>query len=92
MPHIVVRSVPFKTRLAHKGAKDLLARDKARAKKLVAGLHPHGPVAFHERLSLRRRGDGSTTDPASGGGSAAAAEGSIDVTDAGTYICRTCST
>ena len=37
--------VRFKSRVAQ-GALD---RDKARAQKLLAGLHPHGPSAFYSR-------------------------------------------
>jgi hypothetical protein len=89
MPHVVVRSVPFHTRLANKGAKDILARDQARAKKLLAGLHPHGPAAFHEARQRRLNSnhhDGSVnvqTELASEGDNA---NESIDVTDAGKYV------
>ncbi|KIM89433.1 hypothetical protein PILCRDRAFT_95260 [Piloderma croceum F 1598] len=86
MSHVIIRSVPFTTRLTQNGARDILARDRARAKKLLSGLHPHGPAAFHEarkrRHHARHRGV-LQTQPASGGGSDAASDGSIDVTDAG---------
>ncbi|KAJ6549506.1 acid protease [Mycena sp. CBHHK59/15] len=88
MPHFVIKSLPFTTRVAH-GAKNILAADQARARKLLAGLHPHGPIAFHARhkphhhqrhhlTSPSREGD-ATADPQ---GSAAAGAQSIDVTDA----------
>jgi len=93
MSHIVVRSVPFTTRLSHKGAKDILARDQARAKKLLSGLHPHGPAAFHEARKRRHHGHhhyyhhkDSAVVPAkfvSEGASDAASDPSVDVTDAG---------
>jgi hypothetical protein len=91
MSHVVIRSVPFTTRLTQNGARDILARDRARAKKLLSGLHPHGPAAFHEARKRRHHGhdrhhggsSGLPTQPASGGGSDAASDGSIDVTDAG---------
>lgn len=91
MSHVIIRSVPFTTRLTQNGARDILARDRARAKKLLSGLHPHGPAAFHEARKRRHHGhdrhhggsSGLPTQPASGGGSDAASDGSIDVTDAG---------
>ncbi|KAJ6584084.1 acid protease [Mycena vulgaris] len=45
MPHFVIKALPFTTRVAH-GAKNILAADQARAKKLLAGLHPHWPSSF----------------------------------------------
>ena len=36
------------------GARAILARDKARAQKLLAGVQPHGPKA-HKSTELRRR-------------------------------------
>lgn len=90
MSHVIIRSVPFTSRLAQNGARDILTRDRARAKKLLSGLHPHGPAAFHEARKRRhghihRHGGSSVnpTQPASGGDSGAASDGSIDVTDAG---------
>ncbi|KAH9841357.1 acid protease [Rhodofomes roseus] len=53
MSHVVVRSVPFSTRLSVGSAKELVARDKARAQKLLAGVRPHGPLAFHEEHRQR---------------------------------------
>lgn len=35
-------------------AREIVTRDRARAQKLLAGLHPHGPAAFHQQ-ELRRR-------------------------------------
>lgn len=49
---VASRSVPFVTRVAGRHAKDIIARDKARAQKILQGINPHGPAAFHE---LRRR-------------------------------------
>jgi len=39
---IVINSIPFATHLKQ-GAKQILARDQARAQKFLQGLHPHGP-------------------------------------------------
>jgi hypothetical protein len=36
------------------GARAIIARDKARAQKLLAGIQPHGPNA-HKSTELRRR-------------------------------------
>lgn len=86
MSHVVIRSVPFATRLTHQGAKDILTRDRARAQKLLAGIQPHGPAGFHEVRNRRHhRGDSAAvrTEPVSEGGSAASSPESIDVTDAG---------
>ena len=41
-------AVQFKSRVVQ-GALEVLSRDKARAQKLLAGLHPHGPNAFYSR-------------------------------------------
>ncbi|KAI0661988.1 acid protease [Cubamyces menziesii] len=50
---VASRSVPFVSRVAGHHAKEILARDRARAQKIMQGVNPHGPAAFHE---LRRRG------------------------------------
>ncbi|KZV63908.1 acid protease [Peniophora sp. CONT] len=86
------RSVRFATNLVGGGAKELIARDKARAQKFLAGVHPHGPVAHHKE-ELRRRGHHHhKTQPSSGGSGAGTGAGTgtgsdaagdtIDVTDA----------
>ncbi|EMD39767.1 hypothetical protein CERSUDRAFT_71628 [Gelatoporia subvermispora B] len=95
MPHVVVRSLPFATRFAFGSARELLARDRERAQKIVAGLHPHGPTAFREARRSRRHGhhhgSGASSGtaptssptpapPSSGSGSSS---GGVDVTDAG---------
>lgn len=41
-------TVRFKSHVVQ-GALEVLSRDKARAQKLLAGLHPHGPSAFYSR-------------------------------------------
>ncbi|EPQ54402.1 acid protease [Gloeophyllum trabeum ATCC 11539] len=96
MSSVAIRTVPFTTRLRGLHAKEIVARDKARAQKFLAGLHPHGPAAFHE-ARRRRRGHGhgsggstggSGTGSGTGGGSGTAPssggnDSSIDVTDAG---------
>ncbi|KIY46744.1 acid protease [Fistulina hepatica ATCC 64428] len=78
-PAFVVRSLPFATSLAKRHAKDILARDRARAQKLIAGLSPHGPAApralfrrtkhHKHKAPYGRDEDSNNTD-------------SIDVTDA----------
>jgi hypothetical protein len=72
---INLRALPFSSRVKH-GAKHILTRDTARAKKLIAGLHPHGPLGF------RRGQEELSIDSLSGS--------SIDVTDAG--MISSCST
>ncbi|KAF8125701.1 acid protease [Boletus edulis] len=68
MSRIVLRSVPFATRLrATLGARELLERDRKRAAKLLTGLSPHGPVK-----NFRQRALASTIG-----------SDSIDVTDTG---------
>lgn len=62
-------AVPFVSRITGRHGKDILARDKARAAKLLKSIRPHGPGALHE---LRKRG--RDTSPGSSG---------VDVTDAG---------
>ncbi|KAG6915899.1 hypothetical protein DXG01_009366 [Tephrocybe rancida] len=70
MSRFIINSVPFETRLCH-DAKQILARDQVRAKKLLAGLQPHGPSAFHNKNATKRDSiTGSTRE-------------SIDITDAG---------
>ncbi|OAX44334.1 acid protease [Rhizopogon vinicolor AM-OR11-026] len=70
MSHVIIRGIPFATRLraAQGGAKELLQRDRARAQKFLAGHSHHGPVPFVD--AHRRR---SSTGSAS----------TIDVTDSG---------
>ncbi|KAG6826335.1 hypothetical protein H0H92_000282 [Tricholoma furcatifolium] len=71
MSHFIIKSIPFETRLAH-DAKQILARDQARAKKLIAGLKPHGPSAFHSKPENKRN---NAID--------SGAQDSLDVTEAG---------
>ncbi|TFY71569.1 hypothetical protein EVG20_g1455 [Dentipellis fragilis] len=84
-------SLPFTTRIIQTGARDILAHDRARAQKLLAGLHPHGPAAFHavelRRRSKRHHHKGGATGGGSTGGAGSDPSGgdagdSIDVTDA----------
>ncbi|KAF9061456.1 acid protease [Rhodocollybia butyracea] len=85
---VVVESIPFTAALGRTKAvsnfKHIVEHDRGRAQKLMAGLHPHGPNAFHE---ARRRHHHKAT----GGSDAATPSGSgsdsIDVTDAAvTYM------
>ena len=65
--HHVVRTLPIATRLRHTGpgaAKELLNRDRARAQKHLAGLHPHGPRVWHElRSKHKHRKPTEPSDP-----------------------------
>ncbi|KAJ7758098.1 acid protease [Mycena maculata] len=54
--------VPFKTKVAH-CAKEIQKRDCARAKHLVAGHHPHGPNACHDK----KKGNHTAGSPPSSG-------------------------
>ncbi|TBU39183.1 acid protease [Dichomitus squalens] len=69
-------SVPFITRVVAHSAKEILTRDRARAQKILQGINPHGPSAFHE--ARRRRhghhhhhhhpaGGAAASDPSGGG-------------------------
>jgi hypothetical protein len=53
--HHVIKALPITTFLRHTGpdgAKNLIARDRARAAKHLAGMHPSGPrIAFDKELS-----------------------------------------
>ncbi|TFK33029.1 family A1 protease [Crucibulum laeve] len=83
----VVNALRFNTRIAH-GAKHILARDRARAQKLLAGLHAHGPAAFNARKVSKHHHHGGgqqqppTPSPVPPAGDPTASGDSIDVTDA----------
>jgi len=79
-----LNSLPFATRIVQTGARDIIARDRVRAQRLLAGLHPHGPVAFHNAELRRRRRSHHPVH--AGAGSGASTDDSIDVTDAGTQL------
>ena len=74
MSRVIINSIPFHTRVSH-GAKHILSRDKARAQKLLAGLHAHGPAAFYARRHRPQPAPPASQPPAS--------QDSIDVIDAG---------
>lgn len=78
---VVINAIPFSTQVAKRGAKNILARDRARANKFLAGLHPHGPAAAHE--AKKRRGQETLPTQPNGGAGSAAGGDSIDVTDSG---------
>lgn len=95
MSHVVVRTLPIHAHLAHQGAGavKLLAHDQARAKKILAGLNPHGPKAFHQarahrhhhrhgHLSAKPTG-GNATQPAQPAQPTSSSGDAVDVTDAG---------
>lgn len=82
--HVVLSSFPVNARLHPKvtHAKDILSRDIARAKKVIAGMHAHGPLVVQEALLQRHHphhGETPPSEPSSG-------LHSIDVTDASTFI------
>ncbi|KAG2151441.1 acid protease [Suillus clintonianus] len=90
MSHVVIRGIPFATRLraAKGGAKELLERDRARAQKFLAGKSHHTPSATVGEYSRRHHHKGTvavppTTVPSGTGGSSTSANSSIDVTDSG---------
>lgn len=87
MSRVVINSIPFHTRVSH-GAKHILSRDKARAEKLLAGLHAHGPAAF----LAKKRASASPPQPQQvpAQGDSTAPKDSIDVIDAGLFILDAC--
>ncbi|CAK5284004.1 unnamed protein product [Mycena citricolor] len=94
MSHTVIRALPFTTHIAAGGARHILARDQARARKMLDGISPHGPAAFKQRSFAAHHhhhhrhhqqqpggtGVSAPTGPATGAGTGAT--GSVDVTDA----------
>lgn len=85
MPHFAIKALPFTTRISQ-GARNIIAQDQARASNFLAGLHPHGPAAFHKRHRSHwhtQHQSAEGREAATGVASAAAgADGSVDVTDA----------
>ncbi|KAK0464208.1 acid protease [Desarmillaria tabescens] len=86
MSRVLVTALPFASRLHPKvgHAKDILARDRARAQKLLSGVQPHGPMGIQELRAKRshhhrHHGGSETTEPSDPTGGSG---GSIDVTDA----------
>ncbi|KAK0441680.1 acid protease [Armillaria borealis] len=82
MSRVSVNALPFSTRLHPKcgHAKDILARDRARAQKLMSGMQPHGPLVIQEMCKKDGSRRAQSGQPDSGN--------SIDVTDAAvTYTC-----
>ena len=48
--HVVIKALPIKAQLRKGGsAKQILAVDRARVQKLVAGHSPHGPAVKHNK-------------------------------------------
>ncbi|PSR70558.1 hypothetical protein PHLCEN_2v13597 [Hermanssonia centrifuga] len=90
-----IRSVPFASRVVGKHAQEILTRDRTRAQKLIAGLHPHGPRHILEERSRRHHHHhghvshaaggttGGTTGSAAGGSVPTSSDAGVDVTDAG---------
>ncbi len=77
MSRVAANALPFSTRLHPKcgHAKDILARDRARAQKLMSGKQPHGPLVIQEMCKKDGSRRAQSGQPDSGN--------SIDVTDAG---------
>ena len=88
MSRVIINSIPFHTRVSP-GARHVLVRDQARAKKLLAGLYAHGLAAFHASKHRHIPSQGHTpagraqlVPPA---GSATASD-SVDMTDSGLFL------
>ncbi|CAA7262864.1 unnamed protein product [Cyclocybe aegerita] len=91
MAHAAHHTLPFEARIKH-GAKHILAHDRARAQKLMKGLHPHGPMANLSIRDIFHHHHGGSSAPSTEppqpapvppAGDPEAASNSIDVTDAG---------
>jgi hypothetical protein len=97
MNRIVMHSLPFNavfpSGVSH--AKHILARDRARAEKLLKGFSPHGPISARKTRHHHHHHHGHGGGQTGVGGAAATSGGdpsstnpqSIDVTDAGECIC-----
>lgn len=48
------RTVPFASRIVARSGKEMVQRDRERAQKFMAGIHPHGPLAIHETHGTSR--------------------------------------
>ena len=63
--HHIIKALPITTFLSSTGpnsAKDILARDRARATKLIAGLQPHGPQTVLDLAVSQQAGSIDVTD------------------------------
>lgn len=77
------RTVPFASRVVARSGKEMVQRDRERAQKVLAGMHPHGPLAIRELRRTRRhhghhhghKGEGEG-DASSGTGTGGAGTGS----------------
>lgn len=77
--HVVIKALPITASIRKGGAKQVLAADRARIAKLVAGHSPHGPNVVHSKAlkaHVRHK------KPFSSGSAADSSSTSIDVTDA----------
>ena len=92
MSHHVLRALPFASRIAGRHARDIVALDKARAQKLLAGINPHGPLGGGQSFAAARKRrhhhphKPTTPGGGTGGGNHDGGETSkdgVDVTDAG---------
>jgi hypothetical protein len=73
-----ITSVPFVGRIVARAGRELVARDQARAQKILQGVRPHGPIGVVERRKRHHHhhhhGHGhssgaAASDPGSGTGS-----------------------
>jgi hypothetical protein len=94
MNRVVMNSLPFTAQLQSgvTHAKHILARDRARAVKLLKGYSPHGPISArktgHHHHHHHHHGHGVGSAAATSGGDPSSTNPqSIDVTDAGECIC-----
>jgi hypothetical protein len=75
-------ALPLTVRVAGLSAKQLVAKDRARAQKFLAGVHPHGPARTHEYRRKHHHGHGGgsgtggTAPPGGSGGTAPPGGGS----------------
>ncbi|KAI0087775.1 acid protease [Irpex rosettiformis] len=88
-------ALPFVSRIVGNHAKEILARDRARAQKLLSGKFPHGPSGIRELRAKRghhhhphhpgKNPGGGDTDPGKtpGGDEPTDSGAGVDVTDAG---------
>ncbi|KAK7681605.1 hypothetical protein QCA50_015338 [Cerrena zonata] len=86
MAHHVLQSLPFASRVAGRHARDIVALDKARAQKLLAGINPHGPLGSQSFAARRRHSHEGTHQGGSTGGNnqgGTTSNDGVDVTDAG---------
>lgn len=79
----MLTAVPFASRIVGRHGREIIARDRARAQKILAGHGAHGPHGVRELRKSRHHGHhgsssgGTASDPPAANGQ------TVDVTDAG---------